>query len=826
MNLSLNGKWQFRNVSENKWYSAVVPGSVCNDLINNNLLEDPYYRDNEYNTLNILKNDFEYKRIFEIDKKFLESEKIELMCYGIDTIADIFINDIIIKKVSDMHRTFCIDIKQYLKYGENSILIYFHSAYMYSLCKHEQDPIHTSVDSIDGFTQIRKAHYMYGWDWGPKIPDMGIWRNIEIHSYTSIKLKDFYITQNHKFSEDLEQNKVIQVDLNIKLNIEKYIETQAYATISMISPKGSKFVIQKLIQSGENNIKLIINNPEIWTPNGYGEQNLYDVYINIKTQHTEINKEFQIGLRTIKLKTIENEYGKSFEFCVNGISIFAMGANYIPEENILSRCNRQRTEKLIKHCIKANYNCIRVWGGGYFCDDYFYELCDKYGIIVWQDLLFACGKYKLTDEFLENIIEETKDNMTRIRHHACMALWCGNNEIEWGWASWDNFKDMFAMKADYIKQFEYILPNIAKQIDPETSYWLSSPSSGGSFDDPNDMSRGDVHYWEVWHGLKPFTEYRKFLFRFCSEFGFQSFPCLKTIKTFTEPDDRNIFSYIMEQHQKNGSANGNILFYLSNNFKYPDNFENLLYISQLLQAEAIKYGVEHWRANRGICMGALYWQVNDCWPVASWSSIDYYGRWKALHYYAKKFYSPILLSAIDNQKKVVFNVSNETLLDQDVKIIWKIIKNTGKIINNEEINLLVPKLSAVNTKCLDFSNDIPSIKEEFETLLYYKLIINNKEISSNTLLFTKSKYFKFLNPNIIYKIEEKENSFIIEFETSNYAKYVEISLDNFDFISSDNYFDIVKSDVKIVEILKEDISNEVSLKILNNDLRIKSIYNV
>lgn len=320
-----------------------------------------------------------------------------------------------------------------------------------------------------------------------------------------------------------------------------------------------------------------------------------------------------------------------------------MGANYIPEDNLLTRNPEERTERLIKDCVEANFNMIRIWGGGHYPDDFFFDLCDQYGLIVWQDFMFACSEYALTQEFKETVVQEVVDNVKRIRHHASLGIWCGNNEVEEAWVYWGPPADP-KHKGDYIKLFEFIIPELLKDLDPATFYWSSSPSSGGSFVEPRNHNVGDMHYWEVWHGLKPFTEYREYFFRFCSEFGFQSFPSLKTIETFTLPEERNIFTHVMEKHQKNGAANGKILFYLSENFLYPKDFNSLLYASQILLSEAIKYGVEHWRRNRGRCMGSLYWQLNDCWPVASWSSIDYYGRWKALHYFAKKFYSPVLLS--------------------------------------------------------------------------------------------------------------------------------------------------------------------------------------
>ena len=379
--------------------------------------------------------------------------------------------------------------------------------------------------------------------------------------------------------------------------------------------------------------EMLIENPRLWWPNGYGEQNLYSVLVRLLKNEEEVDTwEKRIGLRTLTKKTTKDEFGEYFAHEVNGVSFFAMRADYIPEDCILGRCSEMRTRQLLTQCKEANFNVIRVWGGGHYPFDGFWDICDELGLVVWQDFMFACALYDLTEEFEENVRRELIDNIRRIRSHPSLGLWCGNNEMEmftdteiWGCTP--------RQKADYIKLYEYIIPKILKEEDPYTFYWPASPSSGGSFDNPNDENRGDVHYWDVWHGNKPITEYRKFYFRYVSEFGFQSFPSIKTVETFTEKEDRNIFSYVMEKHQRNSTANGKIMNYMEQTFLYPSDFDTLLYASQLLQAEAMRYGVEHFRRNRGRCMGAIVWQLNDCWPVASWSSIDYYGRWKALHYY-------------------------------------------------------------------------------------------------------------------------------------------------------------------------------------------------
>ena len=397
--------------------------------------------------------------------------------------------------------------------------------------------------------------------------------------------------------------------------------------------------------------------------------------------------EKRIGLRTMTIHREKDQWGESFAHQVNGINVFAMGADYIPEDNLITRVDRTRTERLLRDCVAANFNTIRVWGGGYYPSDDFYDLCDELGLIVWQDFMFACAVYELSEEFEKNICFELIDNIKRLRHHASLGLWCGNNEMEM-FVDRGTWVSSFKQKSDYVKMYQYLFPKILKEYDPNTFYWPASPSSGGDFDEPNSPNRGDVHYWDVWHGDKPFSEYRKFFFRYASEFGFQSFPNLKTVKSFTIPEDRNIFSYVMEKHQRNNAANGKIMNYMAQTFLYPTDFSTILYASQLLQAEAIKYGVEHWRRNRGRCMGAIYWQLNDCWPVASWASIDYFGRWKALHYYAKRFFAPVAISCCEEgimtqntnvnaepypvEKSIHLCVENETMQPFYGEVRWSL----------------------------------------------------------------------------------------------------------------------------------------------------------
>ncbi|MDD3412243.1 MAG: glycoside hydrolase family 2 protein, partial [Eubacteriales bacterium] len=439
------------------------------------------------------------------------------------------------------------------------------------------------------------------------------------------------------------------------------------------------------------------------------------------------------------------------------------------------------------------------WGGGYYPNDDFFDSCDELGLVVWQDFMFACAVYDLTEEFARSVIAEFGDNIRRLRHHPSLGLWSANNEVEEEYLSLgEKWGITPKLKADYIRLFEFIIPCELSRLDPDTFFWPSSPSSGGGFDVPYDPNRGDAHYWDVWHGSKPFSDYRNYFFRFASEFGFQSFPCDKTIESFTLPEDRNVFSYVMEKHQRNGAANGKILTYLSQTFLYPNSFSLLLYASQLMQAEAIRYGVEHWRRNRGRCMGAIYWQINDCWPVASWSSLDYFGRWKALHYAAKRFFAPVLLSCeeegtLDQRTSVNMqpfeplrvtarlNVSNETRRSVSGIVRWKLCDASSKVLENGDWPAEVPAMSAVWLDKLDFSTYDPR-----DVYLSFELESDGEIISRGSTLFCAPKHFRFHDPALTVRREGDE----LIVTAAAYARQVEIVCEDGDCWYDDNDFDL------------------------------------
>ncbi|WP_339287538.1 glycoside hydrolase family 2 protein [Paenibacillus sp. FSL E2-0201] len=818
--VNLNGKWQMKRLDHPKWLEASVPGSVYHDLLNAGEMPDPFYREQEYEVLELSKYDYEYQRSFQLEDGVLEHDRVFLLCEGLDTLCELYLNGTNILNSDNMHRTYEVDIKSALTLGENIIHAIFRSPVEFTLRKQAELPLSGCADAVEGISHLRKAHSMFGWDWGPKLPDLGIWRSLSIQGYHSARLDDVYITQFH------EKDKV---KLDVRVRTESWQKADREIVVKIHTPAGQSLEHRVSETIGtDHHITLEINEPELWWPNNLGAQPLYNVEVVLEEKAEEIDRrELRIGLRTITVKQEEDQWGESFAFEVNGVLIFSTGADYILEDNLLPRVTRERTDRLLQSCVAANFNTIRVWGGGYYPDDYFYDLCDEYGLIVWQDHLYACGIYALTEAFEENITHETIDNMKRLRHHASLGLWCGNNEQELAWDEWDWEKYYsLQLKADYIKQYEVLLPAIAKEIDPNTFYWRASPSSKGSFDKPNDENYGDMHYWGVWHGKEPFTDYRKLYPRYMSEFGLQSFPSLKTIESFTLPEDRNIFSYVMESHQKNNTGNEKILYYIGETYKYPKDFESVLYASQLIQAEGMRCGVEHWRRHRGRCMGALYWQLNDCWPVASWSSIDYYGRWKAMHYAAKHFFAPILVSAHDEGTRVSLHVSNESREQVIGELSWRLLNRASEVLLEGTKPVEIAALSTAEFEQLDFTHMLDTKRKKRETYLEYAFKVDGKAKSGGTVLFVKPKHFSFIDPELEAVLIEEEEQFVITVKAKAYARFVGLDFRERDAIFSDNYFDMSGDTTRSVTIAKKDLDKPATAEELRAQLTIRSVFDI
>ena len=796
---SLNGTWRMQGGGFDT--TGEIPGSVYSFLLNNKLIDNPHYRLNETKAFNICNNDFTFKKYFDFDGA--NCDRVLLCFDGLDTVCEVYLNGEKILSSKNMHLSHEVDVTGRLKEKENHIKVVCYSPTKYVDDAFSKKYIFGSRHGVEGYGHLRKAHAMFGWDWGIRLPDMGIWRNVYLLYDVVDKITDYDIIQSHEKGE---------VFITPKVESER----GSLVKITAISPDGE-------VLNFKNGEKTAVKNAKLWWPNGYGKQYLYKFEITLEKDGVTLDKKsFNVGLRDLKLIREKDEYGESFYFKINGVSIFGMGADYIPEDNIFSTITKERSEKLIKDCLFANFNTIRIWGGGYYPNDCFYDLCDEYGLLIFHDMMFACTQIPDDKELISSIELEVEQNLKRMRTHPSIAIISGNNEIE-ELFFYDKMDDE-EHKAVYLKIFEDMMPKAVNKYCPYIPYVPSSPSSFGGFKDVQNENYGDSHFWQVWLGNKPFSEYRNHYFRYLSEFGFESFPDQKTVDSFTLEEDRNPFSRVMEFHQRCNNGNLRILNYLAQTFKNPTNFYTLIYASQLLQAEAIKYAVEHLRSNRGRCMGALYWQLNDIWPVASWASVDYYGRYKALHYVAKRFFAPVMICAKetgenttrtqahlreghpDYQTKAELIVNNETANLVEGVVRWALKSVDGKVILKGENKVKVEPYSSYHLDEMDFNKtDVDN------NYLTYELDVGGEVISSGSSLFTTPKYFNFKNPDLKVKVVGDE----IEVHSNCFAKYVEVYSETEDFVLEDNFFDM-DAGVKKVKIMRGKAEN----------LKVRSVYDI
>ena len=782
MMIDLKYDWKLKTQDFGIIDNCNVPTSILFELLNRNLIKDPFIGTNEIEVREYLKKDYTYYKTFSLNNDDLKRHNY-LFFESIDTVASVYINNHLIFDNYDMHERKRILLDNSILNLDNEIRIEFKSNLNYVESYDKEYQFLSLCESVLKSPVLRKAHYMFGWDWGPNLPDMGIYKDIYIESTDMGYLDSF----RHK--EEFNQNKcILTINASLVLNKKSKVKVRV---------NGHGYDEEICKDASENsNFKFEIDEPLLWYPNGYGNQNLYDVKI-VLTDGIE-NKEYnyKIGLREIRIDDSLDEYGKKLTIYVNNIPIFLKGSDFIPMDNIIPRITKDKIFKLLLLTKEFNHNSIRVWGGGYYPDDYFYEVCDELGILVFQDLMFACALYDINYKmFKDLIISETKDVLKRIRHHASIMLICGNNENETAIENWNPPKKEYA-KEVYVKQYHDILGLIVKEYT-DLYYLESSPTSGiERFKDSNDYNYMDMHYWDVWHGYKPFSAYKTIYPRLLSEFGCQSFTPFDTIKKYAKEEDFDIFSKVMMHHQKNRTCNGKILGYVNSMYNEPRNFESLVYLSMLSQAEGIKMCVEHLRCNKPRCHGVLYWQINDCWPGQSWSSIDYYFNLKALHYYSKKFYSESLVIIRKENGKIIFTVSNDSLSDKKYKLVYKIIKNDGSVISTNESYVSVNKDSKDDVLLID---NIFNESNRDNTYIYASIYDGENKVSDNYYLDVYPKEFTLIKPNLEVEIIDE---FTIKIKSNTYAKniYIEPHIDG--IVLSDNYFDLNKDEEKIIKFSK------------------------
>ena len=746
--INLGGDWQVCQVGASDSIPAVVPGCVHTDLLAVGKIEDPFYRDNEDRLQWIGEAEWVYARSFTVPEEVLAAGRVVLRCDGLDTLATVAINGQVVGSADNMFRVWEFDVKNALVAGENTIEVRFGSAISYISERQAQRPLPGwgGAKEIGGRAYLRKQPCNFGWDWGPTLVTCGIWRNIELIAFSGARLTDVAIQQDHGADG--------AVTLTIAVAAEKLGDTPVTAKVS-VSLAGGVVADGEMPLGccGESDLTLSIPDPQLWWPVNMGAQPLYDVAVTlVDASGQELDATTKrIGLRTLRLDRHPDEWGESFQFVVNGVPYFAKGANWIPADAFATRISDAQYRDLLESTADANMNMLRVWGGGIYEQDVFYELCDELGITIWQDFMFACSTYpSFDDAFMANVRAEVEDNVRRLRHHPCIAFWNGNNELEQGLVG-DEWNGGQMSWEDYGKLFDQLIPEVCQALDPQRDYWPSSPHTpeGGDRRDFNDPTRGDAHLWDVWHGRKPFEWYRTCEHRFNSEFGFQSFPEPKTVNGYTAPTDRNVTTYVMEHHQRSGIGNAVIMQYMLDWFRLPTSFDMNLWLSQVLQGMAMKYAVEHWRRAMPRGMGTLYWQLNDCWPVASWASIDFHGRWKALQFMAKKFNAPILVSGVEdwNTGEVELHVTCDLLQPLAAELRWSLLTVNGDTLDNGSVSISTPVNANILVERLHLGPQLAAHGAR-NLILFLDLLVDGESVSSNLVTFARPKHLELPDPGL------------------------------------------------------------------------------
>jgi beta-mannosidase len=814
--LLLKQNWKFKAVDDSTWMPATVPGSVHTDLMDNGIIEDPFYRLNELDVQWVDKKDWEFQTHFSVDEKILKKDVVELNFKGLDTYAKVYLNDQLILDADNMFVSWQVDCKKYLKLGENKLSIVFESPITIGLEKRENlgywlpgaendQSERGGVGDKKTCVFTRKAQYHFGWDWGPRLVSMGIWQDVELNAWDKARIRDLNIVQQKLSGEN--------ADLVSNIEIES-IQDGDFDVLVFADSK--KIVKQKVnLKKGLNKIEspFQIQDPELWWPNGLGDHKLYKIEIQLKSDNKIISSQIQnIGLRTIEDIQQPDSIGASFYFQVNGHPVFMKGANYIPQDVFLNRVSEKDYEKLIQSAVEANFNMLRIWGGGIYEKDIFYDLCDKNGILVWQDFMFACAMYPGNAAFLDNVKKEAEQNVKRLRNHPCLALWCGDNEILSAWGRWGwQDQSLEEQEKNYIDTvwhaydtvFHHILPEVVRQYDPQKLYWSSSPSSG--FGQLENGKSGDNHYWGVWWAKEPFSKYKEVIPRFMSEYGFQSFPELNSIKKYALEEDWDIESEVMQSHQRSSIGNVTIAEYMQRDFRDPKDFPMFLYVNHVLQAEGIKMAIEAHRRNMPFCMGSLYWQINDCWPVASWSGIDNFGNWKAMHYFVKKAFEPILVSPdLDSNNQIKIFVVSDRLKKSSASLKLRLMDFEGKEHWSEEKQIEI-EASASKVYFEAAADQILNGKPKQNVLLWVQMFDSvNSLISENVLYFDAVKNLNLPLAEIKHKIEKTKDGFTLDLSTDKLAKNLYLRADEMEGHFSDNYFDLLPGESVQIGFLCQD----------------------
>lgn len=808
---NLGGDWNLQDGDHSFDIKGKLPGCNYLDLMNAGKIDDPFWKENELTGANVAEKDYIYSRKFSLPNQVLEQPNIDLVISGLDTLATITLNGSVIAKTKNCHRIYRYNIKSLIKADENTIEILFESPLPYIRERQEAKPL-SSMNGIKGAGHIRKVQCHFGWDWGPTLPPCGIFGDIALEAY-DIRIGDVQIRQAHKTDSVVLSVNTELSDYRDNLDVVYTITAPSGTVLDTVSGCADKAVNQNIV----------ISKPELWWCNGLGEQPLYTVCINLVDRDSGACKdviEKRIGLRTIELDTSKDTWGSQFRFVINGVPIFAKGANWIPTDTFVTRTTLEDLEFYIESAKWANMNMIRVWGGGHYESDSFYDLCDEKGILVWQDFAFACSCYPADEpEFIEEVHAEAVDNIKRIRHHASLALWCGNNENEQYAFQWRRNKVLY--EANMQLYFEK-LQDWTLEHDKDTRYWPGSPSSGKRGMDAQSRDHGDCHLWYVWHGLLPIEAYRKMRVRFCSEFGTESFPSMRAIRTFTDDKELDLFSPIMMAHQKSLGGNEKILYYLIAKYRVPSKFEDFVYLSQLVQSGAMRFAIDEWRRNMGRCNGSLYWQYNDCWPVASWAGLDYCKQYKALHYHARHFNKLVCLSNDYYDDRAELYIANDLPTVINGQLDWRLLNFSGEVISSGFAPAVLEKVQARNVHTLYYKDILKSYNKN-EAVLEVTLTQGGTVLDKKNWLLVPDKNARLKPSKIKIDVSVKQGKAAITLSADTFSRYVYLVVDGVDAPLSDNFFDIMGGEAYTVTL---PLDKEMSAEELEKRISIKSLSDV
>jgi beta-mannosidase len=821
VSIELTEDWRFGRTGGDEWFDALVPGCVHTDLLANGLIEDPFFGENERNLQWVELEDWEYRVDFDLSDGILGHDRIDLLFEGLDTYATVFLNDSLILDADNMFREWRIDCTELVRGEGNELRVFFRSP-----VSAVRDEWHSLPGELPGGPRVlaRKAAYQYGWDWAPRFVTCGIWRPVRLEAWSGARIEEIHIRQK-KISP-------LKADLEAVVLVESLRGIDA--TIALVEGNGLErgdgilASVQRALHAGMNRVQLgfTIDEPRLWWPRGYGEQHLYDLIVELGTDSGVVDVDHErTGIREVRLVMEPDGTGESFRFEVNGVPVFMKGANWVPLDAFPGGIETERYEAFIRHALGANMNMLRVWGGGIYEDDLFYDLCDEAGIMVWQDFMFACAMYPADEAFLANVRAEAEDVVKRLRGHPCMALWCGNNEIDEGWRNWGwqrqygySPEDSARIWGDYEKLFHELLPRVVEEYDSSRAYIPSSPRYGRA--DPLSLAEGDSHYWGVWHDGEPFELYEERLGRFMSEYGFQSFPCMRTIRDFTVPGDLGPDTKVMLAHQKHPRGNELIRTYMERDYHVPEDFESFVYVSQLLQAEGVGRAIEAHRRAAPHCMGTLYWQLNDCWPAASWSSVDYQGRWKALHYRARRAFAPELVSITRAGDTIDVHIVSDGTLSSGWELILNLVEFEGEVMWDERWPVRIDLCTSAPYRRV-LRTDIMGEEAADRVLFTAELRDGEGVVRSRALHYFMSPRRLLLEKPCIDISSEYVGvgSRLLLVTTDFLARGVFLELEGSDAVFGDNFFDILPGDTLMIDLFAEpsdleDVEDRLSVRTL------------